>query len=75
MRVPITSVDIFATPAEVNAEITKMIENAVDKLARNYYRTFYEYLIGGERFAPAHEAAARAAGLPSLITLGEGKDV
>jgi len=52
----------------VMGDIGKRLDALTDKLMRDYYKTYETWLIDGPDFAPAHEAAARRARLPSLIT-------
>ena len=48
--------------------ISQLAFDTLKRLAREYYGTFDDWVVFGDPLAPAHEAAAKAAGLPSLIT-------
>jgi hypothetical protein len=53
---------------EFGHELSKRLDALYEQLVRDYYKTYETWLIDGPDFAPAHEAAARRARLPSLIT-------
>ena len=53
---------------EFGHELSKRLDALYEQLVRDYYKTYETWLIDGPDFAPAHEAAAKRARLPSLIT-------
>lgn len=58
--------DDLSTPAGI-LTINGIIVDHMSKLARDWARTANDYFLYGNDFAPAHEAAAKAAGLPSQV--------
>lgn len=60
---PITDPDL----ANLSARFSEWLTATTERLIRAYYKTWEDWLIDGPDFAAAHEAAAKAAGMPSLI--------
>jgi hypothetical protein len=54
--------------ADFSARFSEWLTVTTERLMRAYYKTYEDWLIDGPDFAAAHEAAAKAVGLPSLIT-------
>ena len=53
---------------DFSGAMSQLVFDTLKRLSREYYATFDDWVLFGDPSAPAHEAAAKAAGLPSLIT-------